>query len=344
MSNKEGEGAIRLITLAESYSDVSSVKVETLPAPDNGRDAWLKLRKKGIGGSDVGAIMGVDPYRTARDVYYDKVSEGTEQQDSPHMKRGRALESLIMKEYMQRHPEDTLLPAQFAQHPQHPWMIGTPDAYIASPHHTGEKGVLEVKCPAKHAFEKIKWYGIPNHYYLQMQHYLAITGLSWGLFVVFNADAWEMITIEVEAWTGSEMQTLIDLEAHFWNTHVVPQAPPTETKERVELPKVTGSVHFRDDQAFVSLTAAYVAAQRDAKAAAELQESIRDALKDAIHQEMGVYEGGGYRVYNTAVAGRKTLDKKALNAFLQSHGSTVSNYETQGNDFTTLRVYETGEE
>ena len=33
---------------------------------------WLKYRKGGIGGSDAGAICGLNPYRTAIQVYTDK--------------------------------------------------------------------------------------------------------------------------------------------------------------------------------------------------------------------------------------------------------------------------------
>ena len=38
------------------------------------RDEWLAYRKTGIGGSDVAAILGISPFGTARDIYYDKLS------------------------------------------------------------------------------------------------------------------------------------------------------------------------------------------------------------------------------------------------------------------------------
>ncbi len=37
------------------------------------REEWLDWRRRGIGGSDVSAIMGISPFRTARDIYYDKL-------------------------------------------------------------------------------------------------------------------------------------------------------------------------------------------------------------------------------------------------------------------------------
>ncbi len=38
------------------------------------REKWLEYRRLGIGGSDVAAILGISPFRTARDLYYDKLN------------------------------------------------------------------------------------------------------------------------------------------------------------------------------------------------------------------------------------------------------------------------------
>ena len=35
---------------------------------------WLAYRRRGIGGSDVAAIFGISPFRTARDLYDDKLN------------------------------------------------------------------------------------------------------------------------------------------------------------------------------------------------------------------------------------------------------------------------------
>lgn len=48
---------------------------------------WLKYRKQGIGGSDAGAVCGLNPYRTAMQVYQDKVSEEIEEIDNEAMRQ-----------------------------------------------------------------------------------------------------------------------------------------------------------------------------------------------------------------------------------------------------------------
>jgi predicted phage-related endonuclease len=290
------------------------------------------------------------------------------------MKRGRKLERMIVSEYSETHPEDMILPGNPTSHEQHPWMLGTPDGFITSPHVKG-KGIVEVKCPAKYAFEKIKLEGIPAHYVIQMQHYLTITGLSWGRFIIFNADSWEMITVDVEAFSEKEKASYIAALEAFWNEHVIPQVPPPqEPKNRIVLPKVTGALRARDDAEFAAVVNAMVQAQEYEKEAKSLVESAKAAVLDAINRENGVYESDDYRVYYTPVDGRVTFDRKALAArrpidpnkllvsisvALAGQQETMarviaqlaedsekgelqldlSEFETRGNDFSTLRIY-----
>lgn len=56
---------------------------------------WLKYRKQGIGGSDAGAICGLNPYRSAMQVYQDKTSDKIEDNDNEAMRQGRELEEYV---------------------------------------------------------------------------------------------------------------------------------------------------------------------------------------------------------------------------------------------------------
>ena len=65
------------------------------------RDEWMKYRKQGIGGSDAGAICGLNPYTTAMHVYYDKTSETVSDTDSEAMRQGRDLEDYVAQRFME---------------------------------------------------------------------------------------------------------------------------------------------------------------------------------------------------------------------------------------------------
>ena len=60
---------------------------------------WHERRRKGIGGSDIAAIAGISPYKTARDVWAEKTGRTSPQPPTPAMKRGTALEVLAITEY-----------------------------------------------------------------------------------------------------------------------------------------------------------------------------------------------------------------------------------------------------
>lgn len=67
------------------------------------RIAWLKERKAGIGGSDVAAVLGINPYRTPLDVYLDKTNPNVEDKpisDSAYW--GTLLEDQVANEFSRR--------------------------------------------------------------------------------------------------------------------------------------------------------------------------------------------------------------------------------------------------
>ena len=63
------------------------------------RQEWLRERKNYLGGSDLGAIAGLNPYRTALDVYLDKTSDDIREETNAAMRWGNLLEDVVAKAY-----------------------------------------------------------------------------------------------------------------------------------------------------------------------------------------------------------------------------------------------------
>ena len=66
---------------------------------------WLAWRRKGIGGSDAAAILGISPWRTARDLYDDKLGIASAQDDSGNwvaLEMGHLLEDLVARSFLKR--------------------------------------------------------------------------------------------------------------------------------------------------------------------------------------------------------------------------------------------------
>ena len=62
-------------------------------------EEWLSYRRRGIGGSDAAAILGISPWRTARDLYYDKLNVVKADMDENWvaLEMGHLLEDLVAR-------------------------------------------------------------------------------------------------------------------------------------------------------------------------------------------------------------------------------------------------------
>jgi putative phage-type endonuclease len=280
---------------------------------------FLERRQTGIGGSDVGAICGVDPYRGALDVYLDKVESVDDRYREPnlHMQRGIELEPVARRVFR----EQTMLDVQkarFRRHSVHHFMVCHPDGIITPgpAYDKPGKGVLELKCPSLGHFTRIKAKGVPESWLLQMQHNLVVCNLKWGAFGIFNADRWEMLVILVDRDDGTAQQ-LVEIERVFWHDYVGTHTPPPQPKQPlVEVPPVAGDTPAFDrtnDSNFRTALRSYSSAKELLDAATEVVANTKADLVAALG-EYGVYEAPEGRVHYAIRNGRSRFDRKAMEA------------------------------
>ena len=74
---------------------------EKIPLSGVSNTEWLRLRKSGIGGSDAGAICGVNPYSSAMKVFRDKTSDVVEELDNEAVRIGHDLEDYVAQRFME---------------------------------------------------------------------------------------------------------------------------------------------------------------------------------------------------------------------------------------------------
>ena len=67
-----------------------------LTVQQNERADWLERRRRVIGASEIGAVIGVNPYMSKADVWLSKV-RGVQVEDNEHMRAGRLLETVILE-------------------------------------------------------------------------------------------------------------------------------------------------------------------------------------------------------------------------------------------------------
>jgi putative phage-type endonuclease len=193
--------------------------VELAKTLDMPREQWLELRKKGIGGSDSAAIVGLDRYRSAFDVYAEKIGLKPEQPDNEAMRQGRDLEQYVAERFMEATGKKVRRRNAVLQHPEHHWMLANIDRWVV-----GENAGFEAKTTSVLNRAKFSQGEFPPSYYVQCMHYMAVTGAErWYLGVLVLNKAFHVFTIERDE---AEVQTLIEAEKHFWENHVLKQIPP----------------------------------------------------------------------------------------------------------------------
>jgi putative phage-type endonuclease len=274
-------------------------------------------RRVGIGGSDAAAIVGMDPWRTALDVYREKIGEAEERPVTPQMLRGRLLESVVVEEYARLTGKKVRRQPQRA-HPDFPFIIANLDRQILADDHDGT-GLLEVKCPNMHVFLRYTREGLPAHIVVQGQHYLGVTGYEWMSYAIFNADLWKLVHFEIKR-DDAFIEGLFEREAMFWREYVEQRVPPPPVQitmpapEGFELPPLgPDSIVQRDDQEWADAAENFRAARELRETAEGVEEQAKVRVKELM-AEHRVVEGANLRVYNREVPGRKSFDKKALEA------------------------------
>jgi predicted phage-related endonuclease len=86
------------------------------------------------------------------------------------------------------------------------------------------KTILEVKCPSRDSYYRMKREGISNAYILQGQHYLYVTKAEKLVYAIFCADAWDMEIVNVER-DDKLINKIIEQEAIFWSAKEKNLAP-----------------------------------------------------------------------------------------------------------------------
>lgn len=192
---------------------------EKIPLTGVDNEGWLRLRKSGIGGSDAGAICGVNPYSSAMTVFNAKTSEEIEELDNEAVRIGHDLEDYVAQRFMEATGLKVRKSNFMYRSRRHPFMIADVDRLVV-----GQDAGLE--CKTASAYNADRWAegNIPLHYVMQCYHYMAVTGKrTWYIAAIILGREFTYRKLE---WDDELINSLIGIEEAFWNDHVVPGIIP----------------------------------------------------------------------------------------------------------------------
>lgn len=163
-------------------------------------------------------MAGVNPYKSRMQVFLEKTNQINEEEENEAMYWGLELEPVVAREFQKREGVKVWRRNAVLQHPEYEWMLANIDRRVV-----GKKEGLE--CKTSNEFMKDKWDGeeIPDTYYLQCQHYMAVTGYeAWWIAVLIGGNKFRYKKIERDE---EIIKYLIQIERDFWNL-VKENVPP----------------------------------------------------------------------------------------------------------------------
>src|ERR1700687_1609005 len=134
---------------------------------EQGTKEWHNLRRTKIGASDAPVIMGVSPWKTAYELYLEKMM-GTEQEVSASMARGTALEEAARERFQDK--TGILMMPQVVLSKEREWQMASLDGISFD-----GTSILEIKHAKKEIFEMAVQGELPDYYMIQVQHALDTT-------------------------------------------------------------------------------------------------------------------------------------------------------------------------
>lgn len=297
----------------------------------NAREDWLQARKSGIGGSDIGAILGLSPFKTPLDVYLDKTGAAEPQPMNEAMYFGTIMEGIVADEYARRNERRVQRVNSILRHPQHDWMLANIDravitegtrARVASDGRSllGAVGLLE--CKTASAYKQGEWGragdddAIPAAYAAQAFWYMAVTGHEWcDVAVLVGGNTYLDKRVERDSDT---IKGMIERADEFWRGHVLAGIPPAPINDadlkRLYPDSSAGKViEASDDLHFTinQLRDVRQTLKRCEAEEADLLLAIKTAMGDA---EAAHYMGVTLATWKSTAPGSKTDWKAVANA------------------------------
>lgn len=295
----------------------------------------MKERWQYLGATDLAAILGVDEHKTPLDVYNEKLGLVPPFEGNKQTERGQKLEDIAAHEYAGQTGRKVHRRSTELVHPKYEFIRGHVDRRVV-----GDKRPVEIKCPSRGMFYKLKREGLPNSWIVQMQTYLGLDGSAVGDFAPFCADAWELLPFEVHA--DPELFEKIEHAAvFFWEEYVLKGVPPpaiAADKPMIEFAKVGGEVAIREDAEFLEAAQILQEAKQLERDGKELLDLAKQRIKSAVAGKFGKYRGGCLKALHYSLSqGHLKFDKKLLAA--EHPEIDISRYEIRGDPFEVLKPY-----
>lgn len=195
-------------------------------------------RSKHIGSSDISAILGISPFKTALQLYEEKLGI-SEPEYNPEkeirLKRGTRFEPLIIDQYAEEYGDEIVARNDRYTHPTYPFMAAEIDA---EERYMDEETInLEIKSVSAWSSRSFGEQGtddVPDYYAAQVTYGMLCSGRKQAkLVALIGTDDLRVYDIPYD----EDLGNYLEQEAvNFWNNHILAKVPPMpRTREDAKL-------------------------------------------------------------------------------------------------------------
>jgi len=237
---------------------------------------WHEIRKKHLGGSDIAPILGISPWKSALDVFNEKISPYVEEAPkNPWMQRGIDLEPEALRAFEAE--------TGYLMSPK--VMISDLTSFAMASFDGFEidgKCAVEIKCSGQKAHLQAIHGEIPKYYIAQMQHQMYVAELEEIYFCSYRPE-YEPKPLYFEIVKRDEefIEDMLKKETDFYFDHMLRGVPPNN-------PKALKSI---ESDVWKLLTEEYKTCDQVEKRSAKRKEEIRDYLVQISQEENATGNG-----------------------------------------------------
>lgn len=302
---------------------------------DISREEWLQWRKRGIGGSDAAAVLGLNKYRGPVSVWMDKTGRKQDKQEpSEAMRLGTDLEDYVAKRFTEATGKKVRRNNYMMQHDAFLFMIADVDREIV-----GENALLECKTASPYAKERWAGDNTPEEYVIQCLHYMAVTGAE-KVYLACLILQTGIVIREIER-DDEAIAALEQREKEFWETYVVPDTMPPSSGSEADDEEITAFCGDSMDGLEIDLPGSYSVRLERLDVLKDMKETINSeitAIEDEIKAEMRdaevAYIAGRKVTWRTSKP-RQTFDSKR---FKKEHADMYEDYIKVGKPTRVFKI------
>jgi len=274
-------------------------------------EAELQLHDHGIGGSTIGAILGVNPFSGPIDAWLHLTGRAKRETTEDGERRtgwGHQMEDMLASWYEQERSVE-VTPCPTLVHPGHAWVIATPDRVV-------ENEPALVEC--KHVGERVAWHwmdGPPDYVRAQcVWQMLVANALNMGIERVdIVADIGGAPPVVFPVDFDAELETMMfEAAQSFWRDHVLADVAPAvdgsasyQAWIRRQFPDSNGTM--RDEPAAEVWAKAYATGKAAIASATANVELAANQLRALIGEDDGVRGPWGQATNRKASSGNRSL-------------------------------------